>query len=76
MYKTNLSHEQVKTYLALLISFDLLAHKSNEYMTTGKGHRFLETYAQLEDVLKDRASWSPYKMKRLDKARWNQPQKS
>jgi len=55
MHGTNLSHEQLKTYLTLLTSRDLLAHNSDKYVTTGKGHRFLEAIAQLNGVLEDRA---------------------
>ena len=54
MYGTNLSHAQLKTYLTLLTSRDLLAHKSDRYVTTEKGQRFLEAFAQLNDVLEDR----------------------
>ncbi len=55
MYGTYLSHAQLKTYLTLLTSRDLLAHNSDRYETTHKGHRFLEAFAQLNDVLEDRA---------------------
>jgi len=52
MYNTNLSHEQLKAYLRLLTSMDLLTHASKEYVTTQKGQRFLKAYEQLEDTLK------------------------
>jgi len=55
MYKANLGYEPLETYLALLTSRDLLAHNSDRYVTTEKGHRFLEAFAQLNDVLEDRA---------------------
>jgi predicted transcriptional regulator len=54
MYRNYLSHAQLKTYLTLLTSRDLLAHNSDQYVTTEKGHRFLEAFAQLNDVLEDR----------------------
>jgi len=54
MYQNNLSHAQLKTYLTLLTSRDLLAHNSDRYVTTEEGHRFLEAFAQLNDVLEDR----------------------
>jgi len=54
MYKTNLSYVQLKSYLALLTSQGLLAHSSDKYLTTLKGQRFLEAFARLNDVLKDR----------------------
>ena len=55
MYGTNLSHAQLKTYLTFLTLRDLLAHNSERYVTTEKGHRFLEAFAHLNDVLEDRA---------------------
>ena len=55
MYGTNLSHAQLKTYLTLLKSRDLLAHNSDRYVTTEKGQCFLEAFASLNDVLEDRA---------------------
>ncbi len=55
MYANNLSYAQLKNYLMLLTSRDLLAHNSERYETTHKGHRFLEAFTQLNDVLEDRA---------------------
>jgi len=55
MYANNLSHAQLKNYLMLLTSRDLLAHNSERYETTHKGYRFLEAFTQLNDVLEDRA---------------------
>jgi len=55
MYGTNLSHTQLKTYLAFLTSRDLLAHNSGWYVTTEKGHHFLKAFVRLNDVLEDRA---------------------
>ncbi len=50
---SNLNHTQLEDYLKLLTSRGLLAHNMSEYVTTEKGHRFLEAYAQLKDVLED-----------------------
>lgn len=50
MYRNYLSHAQLETYLRLLMSQELLAHNSDEYVTTEKGHRFLEAFAQLSDL--------------------------
>jgi len=55
MYGTNLSHAQLKTYLTLLTSQGLLTHNSDVYVTTEKGHRFLEVFTQLNDMLEDHA---------------------
>jgi len=51
MHKANLGYVQLKTYLTLLTSRDILAHNSGIYVTTEKGHRLLEAFAQLNDVL-------------------------
>jgi len=56
MYQINLSFEQLKTYLTVLTSRNLLMHKSNSYVTTDKGYHFLEAFAQLNDALDDHAS--------------------
>jgi len=58
MYKNNLNHAQLKDYLTLLTSRHLLERNSDTYMTTEKGQRFLEAFAQLKDVLEDHASRS------------------
>jgi len=52
IYNINLSYEQLKTYLALLTSQNLLAHNPNGYVTTEKGHRFLDAFAKLNYMLK------------------------
>lgn len=53
MYGTELSHAQLKTYLKLLISQDLIASDSNKYVTTHKGHRFIDAFASLNAFLED-----------------------
>jgi predicted transcriptional regulator len=55
MYGAFLSHAQLETYLRLLTKRELLAHNSNRYVTTEKGHAFLEAFAQLSDVLDEGA---------------------
>jgi predicted transcriptional regulator len=52
MYKTNLNYTQLKKHLRSLTSKGLLATKTNKYFTTQKGHRFLEVFTQLNDMLK------------------------
>ncbi len=51
MYMNNLSNSQLKGYLTLLTSSNLLTHNSDTYVTTPKGHLFLEAFVQLKDVL-------------------------
>jgi predicted transcriptional regulator len=53
MYGTELSHAQLKAFLKLLTSRDLLARDSNKYVTTFKGHRFIDTFASLNAFLED-----------------------
>jgi predicted transcriptional regulator len=53
MYKTNLNYAQLKKHLWSLTSKGLLATNTEKYFTTQKGHRFLEIFAQLNDLLKN-----------------------
>jgi len=53
MYKTNLNYAQLKKHLRSLTSKGLLASNTNKYFTTQKGRRFLEIFAQLNDMLKN-----------------------
>jgi predicted transcriptional regulator len=53
MYKTNLNYAQLQTHLKLLTSQSLLFLDNNKYGTTGKGYRFLELFAELNDILSD-----------------------
>ena len=53
MYKTNLNYAQLKRHLRSLTSKGLLAIHMDKYFTTQKGHRFLEIFAQLNDMLKN-----------------------
>jgi hypothetical protein len=55
MYGTNLSYARLKTYLPFLTSRGLLAHNSDRYVTTEEGHRFLEAFSHLNDMLEGRA---------------------
>jgi len=51
MYNTNLNYGQLKVHMDSLISQGLLVKKQNKYLTTDKGYRFLELFAQLNDLL-------------------------
>ena len=53
MYKTNLNYAQLKKHLRSLTSKGLLATRTDKYFTTQKGRRFLEIFAQLNDMLKN-----------------------
>jgi predicted transcriptional regulator len=55
MYKTFLSHAQMKNYLTYLTQHDLIEYDvgAQIYKTTEKGLRFLDTYGQMDDRIKD-----------------------
>jgi predicted transcriptional regulator len=51
MYNTNLNYAQLKGQMDSLTSQGLLVKNVNKYLTTEKGYRFLEVFAQLNDLL-------------------------
>ena len=53
LYKASLSHAQLKEYLAILTENDFLGYDfgTETFKTTEKGHRFLEIYNGIEDVV-------------------------
>ena len=51
MYNANLNYSQLKNHMDTLTSQGLLAKNINKYLTTEKGYRFLELFAQLNDLL-------------------------
>ena len=51
MYKAFLSYAQLKEYLAILIENSLLSREGDNYKTTSKGIRFLQTTRQLGSLL-------------------------
>lgn len=51
MYNANLNYAQLRTHIDALTAQGLLTEKANKYTTTQKGHRFLELFAQLNDLL-------------------------
>jgi predicted transcriptional regulator len=55
MYQAYLSHDQMKEYLSVLIENDLLGYDvyTRKFKTTEKGLRFLDTYGQMDDMIKD-----------------------
>ena len=54
MYQAFLSYAQMKDYLMLLTQNDLLSYDLNTrtFKTTEKGLRFLETYNQMDGMIK------------------------
>ena len=55
MYKALLSYAQLKEYLRVLTQNDLLSYHSasRKFKTTEKGHRFLEIYNKMENVMRE-----------------------
>jgi predicted transcriptional regulator len=56
MYKAFLSYAQLKEYLAVLIQNSLLSREGDNYKTTSKGIRFLQTTRELGSLLEVHAS--------------------
>jgi len=56
MYKAFLSYAQLKEYLAILIQNSLLSREGDNYKTTSKGIRFLQTTRELGSLLEVHAS--------------------
>jgi predicted transcriptional regulator len=56
MYKAFLSYAQLKDYLAMLIENRLLSREGDNYKTTSKGIRFLQTTQELGSLLEIHAS--------------------
>lgn len=54
MYKAFLSFSQLKDYIALLTSKGLIDYDASRgrFKTTAKGHKFLETYQDIQDLVK------------------------
>lgn len=53
MYNANLNYAQLKSQISSLTSQGLLAKKVNKYIITERGYRFLELFAQLNDLLEE-----------------------
>ncbi|HSV50324.1 MAG TPA: winged helix-turn-helix domain-containing protein [Candidatus Acidoferrales bacterium] len=51
MYNTNLNYGQLRSHMGSLTAQGLLEKKTNKYATTERGYRFLELFAQLNDLL-------------------------
>jgi predicted transcriptional regulator len=53
MYQANLSYAQLKKYLMVLTERDLLRYDldTQTFKTTEKGHKFLETYNRLDELM-------------------------
>lgn len=51
MYNANLNYGQLKGQISTLTAQGLLQKNVNKYITTEKGYRFLELFAQLNDLM-------------------------
>lgn len=52
MYRCNLSYKQLEVYLKLLLSMEFLVSRSNLFITTAKGLKFLEAYRALKELMR------------------------
>jgi predicted transcriptional regulator len=61
MYKALLSYAQLKEYLRVITQNDLLSYHSasRKFKTTEKGHRFLEIYNKMENVMGEQQQQQP-----------------
>jgi predicted transcriptional regulator len=53
MYKTNLNYAQLQSHLSSLTTIGMLTQENGLYLTTEKGFRFLELYAELQGILRN-----------------------
>ncbi len=53
MYNANLNYAQLKGLIHAMTVQGLLANKLNKYIITEKGYRFLELFAQINDLLEE-----------------------
>jgi predicted transcriptional regulator len=65
MYKALLGYAQLKEYVKVLTESDLLSYDSasRKFKTTEKGHRFLEIYNKMGNVMREQqqpSSTSPF----------------
>jgi len=51
MYSVRITFKQFETYTSLLSSHGLLARKSQKYVATEKGYRFVQAFGQLQSTL-------------------------
>lgn len=51
MYNANLNYSQLKSQMNALLTQGLLEKQQNKYVTTERGYRFLELFAQINDLL-------------------------
>jgi predicted transcriptional regulator len=61
MYKAFLSQSQLKEYVKVLTESDLLSYDSasRKFKTTEKGHRFLEIYNKMGNVMREQQQQQP-----------------
>jgi predicted transcriptional regulator len=53
MYNANLNYAQLKLQITAMTRQGMLEKKLNKYTTTKKGYRFLELFAQINDLLNE-----------------------
>lgn len=53
LYNANLNYSQLKSQIKSLTSQGLLQSETNKYVITERGYRFLDLFAQLNDLLEE-----------------------
>jgi predicted transcriptional regulator len=56
MYRANLSYEQLTKFLNILLTRHLLQEDDGQYVTTARGHEFVETFHEIQVILGERHS--------------------
>jgi len=57
MHNANLNYSQLKSQMNALVTQGLLEKKLNKYVTTERRYRFLELFAQINDLLDEFKSY-------------------
>ena len=52
MYRCNLSYKQLEVYLKLLLGMGFLVARSDLFITTAKGLKFLDAYRALKELMR------------------------
>jgi predicted transcriptional regulator len=51
MYRANLSYDQLTKFLDILLTQHLLQEEEGHYVTTARGHEFVDTFHEIQAIL-------------------------